>query len=65
VEVVEADEEVCVSVVKSQVDILGEKMECLSSKDLTGYNYISVNKDGFILISVKPAISATQLAHDL
>jgi hypothetical protein len=29
-------------VAESQVDILGGKMECLSDKDLTGYNYISV-----------------------
>jgi hypothetical protein len=29
VEVVQADEEVCVAVAKSQVDILGGKMECL------------------------------------
>jgi hypothetical protein len=65
VEVVQADEEVCVSVSKSQVDILGGKMECLSSKDLMGYDYISTSKDGFVPISVKPAIGATQLAHDL
>jgi hypothetical protein len=65
VELVQADEEVCVVVAKSQVDILGEKMECLSDKDLMGYDYISIDKDGFIPISVKPAISATRLAHDL
>jgi hypothetical protein len=65
VEVVQADEEVCVAMAKSQVDILGGKMECLSGKDLMGYDYISVSKDGFVPISVKPAISATRLAHDL
>jgi hypothetical protein len=64
-EVVQADEEVCVAVAESQVDILGGKMECLSGKDLMGYEYISVGKDGFIPISVKPAISATRLAHNL
>jgi hypothetical protein len=52
-------------VAESHVDILGGKMECLSSKDLMGYDYISVSKDGFVPISVKPAIGATQLAHDL
>jgi hypothetical protein len=36
VEVVQADEEVCVAMAESQVDILGGKMECLSGKDLTG-----------------------------
>jgi hypothetical protein len=30
-----------------------------------GYDYISVSKDGFLPISVKPAIGATRLAHDL
>jgi hypothetical protein len=65
VEVVQADEEVCIAVAKSQVDILGGKMECLSDKDLMRYDYISVGKNGFVLISVKLAIGATQLAHDL
>jgi hypothetical protein len=65
VEVVQADEEVCFVVAESQVDILGGKMECLSGKDLTGYDYISIDKDGFIPISVKSAIGATRLAHDL
>jgi hypothetical protein len=64
-EVVQADEEVCVAMAESQVDILGQKMECLFSKDLMGYSYISVGKDGFVLTSVKPAISATWLAYDL
>jgi hypothetical protein len=65
VEVVQADEEVCVAMAKSQVDILGGKMECLSDKDMMGYDYISVDKDGFVPISVKPVIGATWLAHDL
>jgi hypothetical protein len=52
-------------VAKSQVVILGRKMECLSGKDLTGYNYISVRKDGFVPISVKPTIGVTRLAHDI
>jgi hypothetical protein len=65
VEVVQADEEVCIAVAKSQVDILGGKVDCLSVKDLTGYDYISVGKDGFVPISLKPVIGATRLAHDL
>jgi hypothetical protein len=65
VEVVQADEEVCGAVAESQVDIQGGKMECLSSKDLMGYDYINIGKDRFVPISVKPAISATRLAHDL
>jgi hypothetical protein len=63
VEVVQADE-VCVVVAKSQVNMPGEKMECLSGKDLMGYDYISIGKDEFVLISVKPEIGVTRLAHD-
>jgi hypothetical protein len=63
--VVQADEEVCVVVVESQVNIVGGKMECLSSKDLMGYDYISIGKDGFVPISVKSMIGATWLAHNL
>jgi hypothetical protein len=65
VEVVQADEEVCVAMAESDVDILGRKMEFFSGKDLMGYDYISVGKDGFVSISVKPAIGATRLAYDL
>jgi hypothetical protein len=65
VEVVQADKEMCVAVVESQVDILGGKVECLSNKDLMGYDYISVGKDGFVPISTKQVIGATWLAHDL
>jgi hypothetical protein len=57
VEVVQADEEVCVAMAESQVDILG--------KDLMGYDYISIGNNGFVLISVKPTFGATRLAHDL
>jgi hypothetical protein len=65
VEVVQADEEVCVAMAESDVDILGRKMEFFSGKDLMGYDCISVGKDGFVSISVKPAIGATRLAYDL
>jgi hypothetical protein len=65
VEVVQADEEVCVAMAESQVDILGEKMEFLSGKDLTRYDCIIIGEDGFVPISVKLAIYATRLAHDL
>jgi hypothetical protein len=62
---VQANEEVCVAMADSQVDILGGKMACLSIKDLMGYDYISIGKDGFVPISVKRTIGATRLAHDL
>jgi hypothetical protein len=65
VKVVQDNEEMCIPVAESQVNIMGEKMECLSCMDLMGYDNISVDKDGFVLTSVKSAIGATQLAHDL
>jgi hypothetical protein len=65
VEVVQADDDVCITVTESQVDIQGRKMKCLTGRDLTGYDYVSVDKDGVVPISVKPSISATRLALDL
>jgi hypothetical protein len=65
VEVVQADEDVCIAVIESHVDIHGGKMKCLTGRYLIGYDYVSVGKDGFVLISVKPAIDATWIAHDL
>jgi hypothetical protein len=65
VEVVQADEDMCIAVTESHVDIQGRKMKCLTGRDLMGYDYVSVGKDRFVSISVKPAIGATRLAHDL
>jgi hypothetical protein len=63
--VVQADEDVCIVMTESHVDIQGGKMKCLTGRDMTGYNYVSVGKDRFVSISVKTAISTTWLAHDL
>jgi hypothetical protein len=65
VEVVQVDEDVCITMIESQVDIQGGEMKCLTGRDLTGYDYVSVSKDRFVPISVKPTIGMTQLAHDL
>jgi hypothetical protein len=65
VEMVQADEDMRIAMTESQVDIQGGKMKCLTGKDLLGYDYVSIGKDGFVLISVKPAIGTTWLAHDL
>jgi hypothetical protein len=40
-------------------------MKCLTGRDLTFYNYLSISKDGFVPISGKSVIGATWLAHDL
>jgi hypothetical protein len=65
VEVVQADEDVCIAMTESQVEIQGGKMKCLIGRDLMGYNYVSVGKDGPVPISVKLPIGVTWLAHDL
>jgi hypothetical protein len=65
VEVVQADEDMCITVTESQVNIQGRKIESLISRDLMGYDYVSIGKDRFVPITVKPAIGATRLAHNL
>jgi hypothetical protein len=65
VELVQANEDVCITIAVSQVDIQEGNMNCLTSTDMTGYDYVSIDKDGFMPISVKPVIGATWLAHDL
>jgi hypothetical protein len=62
--VVQADEDVCIAVTESQVNIQGGKMKCLTGRDLMGYDYVSISKDEFVPISVKSTIGAIRLAHD-
>jgi hypothetical protein len=59
VELVQANEDVCITIAVSQVDIQEENMNCLTSTNMMGYDYVSIDKDGFMPISVKPAIGAT------
>jgi hypothetical protein len=35
-----------------------KSVQCLSGRDLTGYDFFSVSKDGFVPVSVKPASKA-------
>jgi hypothetical protein len=46
VKVVQADEDVWITVTESQVNIQGRKMKCLTDRDLTDYDYVSVGKMG-------------------
>jgi hypothetical protein len=32
--------------------------QCLSGRDLTGYNFLSISKEGFVPVSIKPASEA-------
>jgi hypothetical protein len=33
-------------------------VQCLTRRDLTGYDFLSVSKDGFVPVSVKPTSEA-------
>jgi hypothetical protein len=59
VEIVGANEVVCVTMAESQVDVQGGQMGCLTGRDLFEYDYVSVGKDGFVPISVKLMTSVT------
>jgi hypothetical protein len=50
---------------KTQVDIQGGKMECLTGCDLTNYDFMSIRKGGFVPISVKPMTEMTQLGSSM
>jgi hypothetical protein len=40
-------------------------MSCLTGRDLMDYDYVSVGKDGFVPISVKPTMNVTQLDNNM
>jgi hypothetical protein len=61
VEVINAYEIAYVAMVEPQVDVHGGSMKCLSGRDLTDYDYVSVGKEEFMPISVKPMVNMTQL----
>jgi hypothetical protein len=65
VEVVEADNMVCVAIAESQVDIQDLQMRCLTGRNLAEYDYVSVGKEGFVPISMKPMVSTTWLSSDV
>jgi hypothetical protein len=63
--VVEANEVACVAMAETQVDLQHGCIDCLTGRDLTDYNYVSVSKDRFIPISVKPMTSLTRLTNNV
>jgi hypothetical protein len=44
------------SVSRALGDLQVDEMKCLIDRDLSSYDYISVGKDGFIPVNVKPMI---------
>jgi hypothetical protein len=53
---------VCVATADAEEEVQDGAATCLSSHDRGDYDYISVGKDGLVLVSVKP-MSLTRLSN--
>jgi hypothetical protein len=62
VEVIRAGDSVCVALVESSGDFQDREIRCLTGRDLSEFDYISVGHGGFVLVSVRPMIM-THLEH--
>jgi hypothetical protein len=58
IEVVHADASADIALANATTDWQHGNAQCLSGKDLTGYDFLSVSKDGFVPVSVQPAFRA-------
>jgi hypothetical protein len=58
VEVVHTDASAYIALADMTVDWQHGSIQCLSGKDLTGYDFLSIFKDGFVLVSMQPASGA-------
>jgi hypothetical protein len=56
--VVHADASDYIALANAMADWQHGGTQCLSGKDLTGYNFLSVSKEGFMPMSIKPASKA-------
>jgi hypothetical protein len=61
----EADDVTCVAMAEALIDMQNGNMCCLMGRDVIEYDYVSVGKDEFIPIGMKPMASATQLVNDM
>jgi hypothetical protein len=57
-----AEEPMCVVMTEALGAVRDEQMTCLSGRDLSNYDYISVRKDSLVSVSVNP-ISVTRLSY--
>ncbi|XP_037489050.1 uncharacterized protein LOC119367715 [Triticum dicoccoides] len=55
VEVVEADNSACIALAEAPVDWQHCEMSCLTGRDLSDYDYISIGRDGFVPVHAQPA----------
>jgi hypothetical protein len=58
IEVVHTDASVYIALADATPDWQHGSAQCLSAKDLTGYDFLSVSKEGFVSVSVKPTSEA-------
>jgi hypothetical protein len=56
--VVHTDASAYIALADGTADWQHGSAQCLSGKDLTGYDFLSVSKDGFVPMSIKPASEA-------
>jgi hypothetical protein len=57
-QIVHADASAYIALADATADWQHENAQRLSGKDLTGYDFLSVSKDGFVPVSVQPASRA-------
>jgi hypothetical protein len=58
IEVVHVDVSAYIALANAMVDWQHGSAQCLSEKDLTGYDFLSVSKERFVPMSVKPTSEA-------
>jgi hypothetical protein len=58
IEVVHVDASAYIALADATADWQHGSAQRMSRKDLTGYDFLSVSKEGFVLVSVKPASEA-------
>ena len=54
IEVIHADESACIALAESIVDWQHSNVTCLSGRDLSGFDFLSATRDGFVPVSLKP-----------
>jgi hypothetical protein len=57
VEVVRADDTTNVVLVEASEDLQDGEVCCLSGRDLVEFDYMSVGRDGFVPVNVKPMVA--------
>jgi hypothetical protein len=58
IEVVHADASTYIALADAMADWQHGGAQCLSGMDLTGYDFLSISKEGFVPVSIKPAFEA-------